>query len=150
MGLGLVSCGPRLPIPAKLLENAANPTTFPFAAQSFTQLVCSARTHPRLVEQSHKRLSALRQTLLYGDLLACDKFDVTGSLDRIKMPVLVTCGTDDKLVPPRFSSVLAASIPGAALQTVDGAGHLVQLEQPHRMAKLLSVFLQTIPFTLGS
>jgi hypothetical protein len=29
---------------------------------------------------------------------------------------------------------------------LEGAGHLVMLEQPHRVAGLLSVFLKVIPF----
>jgi pimeloyl-ACP methyl ester carboxylesterase len=32
----------------------------------------------------------------------------------------------------------------AALQTVDGAGHMVMLEQPHRVAGLLNVFLTSM------
>jgi pimeloyl-ACP methyl ester carboxylesterase len=33
---------------------------------------------------------------------------------------------------------------------MDGAGHLVMLEQPERLAKLISVFLTTIPYTPGA
>lgn len=148
-GLGLIACGARLPIPAPILENAASPSTFMFAAQSLHALTCSPQTPPRLADQHLKRLTALRPTLLYGDLLACDRFDATARLGSLRTPVLVTCGTEDKLTPPRYASALAASIPGAALQTVDGAGHLVMLEQPHRLAKMLSIFLMTIPFTPG-
>ncbi len=148
-GLGLVSSGHRLQVPGVLLENVSNPSTFPFAAQSLHSLMCGPHFPSRLAEENLERLLSLRPTLLYGDLLACLRFDATDWLDSIKVPVLVTCGTEDKLTPPRYSSVLAASIPGAALQTVDGAGHLVMLEQPHRMQKLMSVFLNSIPYVPG-
>lgn len=148
-GLGLVSSGARLPVPTAILENATSSSTFAFAAQSLAALMCGPQTSPRLAEQNARRLATLRHTLLHGDLLACDRFDVTDRLDSIRTPVLVTCGTEDKLTPPRYSSALAASIPGAALQTVDGAGHLVMLEQPRRLAQLLSVFMTTIPFSPG-
>ena len=62
---------------------------------------------------------------------------------------LVICGTDDMLTPRRFSENLAARIPGAALQTIDGAGHLVMLEQPRRIAGLLRLFLTSIPYVPG-
>ncbi len=149
-GLGLVSTGARLPVPASILEGAASPSTAAFAMQDFHNLVCGPQTSASLAEQNLKQLTTVRPTLLYADLLACDRFDVTSRLDSIRTPVLVVCGTEDKLTPPRYSSALAASIPGAALQTIDGAGHLVMLEQPRRLAKLLSVFLTTIPYTPGA
>jgi pimeloyl-ACP methyl ester carboxylesterase len=83
-------------------------------------------------------------------LSACDHFDVTTCLEIIQSPVLVVCGTSDRLTPRRFSENLAQKIAGAALQTIDGAGHLVMLEQPHRVAGLLSFFLKVIPYVPGS
>jgi pimeloyl-ACP methyl ester carboxylesterase len=81
--------------------------------------------------------------------LACDRFDVSGRLEMVKTPTLVVCGKDDKLTPLHFSETLASCIPGAALQTVDEAGHMLILEQPLHLAKLISVFLSTIPYTPG-
>jgi pimeloyl-ACP methyl ester carboxylesterase len=82
-------------------------------------------------------------------LHACDQFDVKTRLDAIRVPALVICGTDDQLTPRRYSEDLAGHIPAAALQTIDGAGHLVMLEQPRRVAGLLSVFLKSIPYLPG-
>ncbi len=56
--------------------------------------------------------------------VACDQFDVTSRLDSIQSPILVLCGTNDQLTPRRFSEKLAEQIPGAALQTIEAAGHL--------------------------
>jgi pimeloyl-ACP methyl ester carboxylesterase len=103
-----------------------------------------------LKDQVFRYLSSIRPTLFHGDLRACDQFDVTSRLEAIRTPVLVVCGTEDQLTPRRFSESLAGQIPGAALQTIDGAGHLVMFEQPRRVAGLLRVFLTTIPFQPGS
>ncbi len=81
--------------------------------------------------------------------VASDQFDVTTRLESIRSPVLVVCGTNDQLSPRRYSESLAGQIPGAALQTIDGAGHLVMLEQPRRVSGLLSVFLKGIPYQPG-
>jgi pimeloyl-ACP methyl ester carboxylesterase len=102
-----------------------------------------------LTAQIFRQLSSIRPTLLHGDLLACDQFDVTSRLENIHIPVLVLCGTDDQLTPRRYSESLAGQIPGAALQIIDGAGHLVMLEQPRRVAGLISVFFKSIPFSPG-
>jgi pimeloyl-ACP methyl ester carboxylesterase len=148
-GLGLISSGARLPVPAEILENAGSSPTFPFAARALQALSVGDHTSPRLAEQTLKRLLSVRPTLLHGDLLACDSFDVADRLGSIQAPVLVICGSADKLTPAHNSVTLAARIPNAALQIVDEAGHLAILEQPTRLAKILSVFLTTIPYTPG-
>jgi len=144
-GIGLISTGARLPIPTLILENAANLSTFPLAIQALQEKSFGSLGDESLKEATFKRLSKMRQTLLLSDWLACDRFDVTGRLESIRTPTLVVCGTDDKLTPPHFSETLASQIPGAALQTIDGAGHMLVLEQPRRLSKLLSIFLATIP-----
>ncbi len=49
---------------------------------------------------------------------------------ELACPTLVSVAEDDILVPPRFSRALAAAIPGAALQTVERAGHCYFWERP--------------------
>ncbi len=148
-GIGLISTGPRLPIASSVLENAANPATFILAVQSLQELMHIPQASKYLKDQTFRHLSSIRPTLFHGDLRACDQFDVTTRLDAIRTPVLVLCGTDDQLTPRRYSESLAGQIHGAALQTIDGAGHLVMLEQPRRVSALLSVFLTAIPFLPG-
>ena len=149
-GTGLISSGARLPIPASVLENAANPATFVLAVQMLVERMHIRVFGTTLKDQVYKRLISNRQTLFHGDLQACSKFNVSASLNVIQSPVLVICGTDDMLTPRRFSETLAGGIPAAALQTIEGAGHQVMLEQPRRVAALLSVFLRTLPYIPGS
>ena len=146
----LISSGPRLPIASSVLENVANPATFILAVQSLLELMHIPQAAKNLKDKTFKHLSSIRPSLFQGDLQACDKFDVTTRLDAIRTPVLVVCGTDDQLAPRRYSENLAGQIPGAALQTIDGAGHLVMFEQPRRVAALMSVFLTAIPYLPGS
>jgi len=148
-GISLISTGPRLPIPSSVLENAVHPSTLPLAIKILQEMSLGSQTPASLKGTAFERQAATRQTLLLSDLLACDRFNVTDRLDAIHTPTLVVCGTDDKLTPIRFSKTLASRIPGAALQTVDGAGHMLVLEQPRRLARLISVFLATIPYLPG-
>ena len=148
-GTALISSGARLPIASSILENCSNPATFLLAVQSFHDLMRISSSAANIKEQAMKRLSSIRQTLFQGDLRACDQFDVSARLEAIESSALVVCGAEDKLTPQHFSETLAERINGAALQIIDGAGHLVMLEQPHRVAGLLSVFLLTIPSLPG-
>jgi pimeloyl-ACP methyl ester carboxylesterase len=148
-GIGLISTGACLPIPSSVIENAANQSTLLLAIKSLQEMSFGSHPSVNLDEISFKRLTNVRQPLLLGDLVACNRFNITGRLGAIRSPALVVCGTEDKLTPIRFSELLSSRIPGAALQTVEGAGHMLILEQPGRLAKLISVFLATIPYSPG-
>jgi pimeloyl-ACP methyl ester carboxylesterase len=148
-GIGLVSTGANLPIPPAVIENAANPSTLPIALRILLDLSFGPQTTEKIKELVANRLAGVRQTLLLGDLLACDRFTLAGQLDSVRTPVLVIGGTQDRLTPMHFSKSLSSRIPNAALQTVEGASHMLLLEQPHQLAKLISVFLLTVPYSPG-
>jgi pimeloyl-ACP methyl ester carboxylesterase len=148
-GIGLISTGPSLPIPPLVIENAANQSTLPLAIDFLQEMSLGSQASANLKGIVFKRLTETRQIILLDDLLACNRFNLDDRLEAIRTPVLVVCGTEDKLTPPRFSKILSRRIPGAALQTVDGAGHMLVLEQPRRLAKLTSVFMATVPYVLG-
>jgi len=149
-GLGLLSCGTRLPLPGVLLENASNPTTHLKMLQSLTTVLFSTQTDHGIITQTSQMLAKTRPAVLHGDLLACSTFDVTNSLEGLYAPTLILCGTEDRITPLHLAKGLSNAIPDAALQTIDGAGHAVMLEQPRRVAALLSVFLKTIPYLPGT
>ncbi|HTX92059.1 MAG TPA: alpha/beta hydrolase [Anaerolineales bacterium] len=148
-GIALICSGPRLPVQTAILENAAAAATLPLAVKLLQEISFGSQAQADLKEAFSRRLLACRQSLLLGDLVACDRFDATNRLSDVRSPTLVVSGTEDKITPPRFSEALASQIPGAALQTVDGAGHQLILEQPRRLAKLINIFLSTIPYGPG-
>lgn len=78
--------------------------------------------------------------VLYGDLLAAQRFDARSLLGAIRVPALVVHGSDDQLVGAAEAQALAAGIAGARFVSVDGAGHVPQLEQPARVHELLTSF----------
>jgi len=149
-GIVLIASGERLPMPSSILENAATPSTFQLAVQALQEAAFGPHAKASLKELFARRLSDSRPTLLYHDLLACDGFDLGQRLAAIHIPTLVICGTADRICPLRYAEHLARSIPGAALQTVDDAGHMVMLEQPRRVAGLLNLFMTTLPYQAGA
>jgi 3-oxoadipate enol-lactonase len=58
----------------------------------------------------------------------------------IRAPTLVVTGTEDNVVDARNSSLLAERIPGARLEQVERAGHLVFWERPDELATVLEEF----------
>jgi pimeloyl-ACP methyl ester carboxylesterase len=85
-------------------------------------------------------------------ILACDEstrrdapaalldLDLTDDLERIALPTLVVCGTADLITPPSESRRIARRIPGARLELVDGAGHMLMLERSDALDSLIADF----------
>ena len=63
------------------------------------------------------------------------------ALPRLDLPVVVLCGTDDRVTPPDRSREMAQLIPGARLELVEGAGHMLPREHPEIVARALRALL---------
>jgi len=148
-GLGLIGGGPRLQVHPEILANSANPTTFHNAVDLIVNGSFSPSASPRLVKLATGRMAEMRPSVLNGDLLACDAFDVTADLHRIQQPALVLCGADDRMTPVRFSQFLASAIQRAQLKVIPEAGHMVQLEKPAEVSAALVEFLDGVPYQAG-
>lgn len=140
-GLAILAGGERLPISPLILENAAVPFALPLAIRRLMEQMAGPQTRGHVLEALEAQLSANRPSVLYGDLLACESFRAKRGLFRLHLPVLIVYGSEDHFVLPAYSRSLAAKLPNAALQSMDGAGHLFIAEQPHRVASLLHLFL---------
>ena len=149
IGLGLVATGARLHIQPELLADASSPATFNqtvdfLVSHSFTQ-----QASPGLVRLAAKRLAQIRPGVLYGDLLASASFDRMDRLGKIFQPVIILCGAEDEMTPVRSSQILLDLIPGAELELIPRAGHMVMLEQPEVVARALQTFLNRLVFVPG-
>lgn len=60
---------------------------------------------------------------------------------ELTMPVRVIWGEDDTWIPVDRAHRLAAAIPGAELELVPGAGHLIQLDAPEALTASLARWL---------
>ncbi len=149
LGLGLISTGARLRVHPEILSYAIDRTTFHKAAELLVSFSFSSHAPERLVELASRRMLDTRQSVLYGDLLACDHFDMLDQLGSIQQSTLVICGSDDQLTPLRYAQYLSRNIPHAQLEVVQDAGHMVMLEQPQQIADSLLSFLIDISYHPG-
>jgi pimeloyl-ACP methyl ester carboxylesterase len=150
LGLGLVGSSPRLRVHPEIQGNAGNPTTVHKAIDMIIAGSFSPDTPRRLVELAQARMAETRPSVLYGDFMACDAFDMTEQASAISQPALILCGADDRMTPVRGSQFLAGALQGSRLVVIPGAGHMVMLEKPQEVADELAAFLQTIPYQAGS
>jgi pimeloyl-ACP methyl ester carboxylesterase len=57
------------------------------------------------------------------------------------IPVLIVWGARDPIIPVRHGEDTHRTLPGSQLEVFDGAGHMLQLEQPGRFVTVLERFL---------
>ena len=139
-GLVLVATGARLRVAPAILERIRS--DFEGAVEVITRFAWSPQAKPALTELGRRALLETGPDVLFGDFAACDRFDVMERLGEIETPTLVIAGTADQLTPPKYARFLAEHITGAHLTIIEGAGHMVMLEQPVEVAKAAGEFLE--------
>jgi pimeloyl-ACP methyl ester carboxylesterase len=149
LGLCLVGSGARLRVAPAILESASDPTTFAVAIHLVVNYSFAPQTNARLKELASQRMEETRPSVLYGDFLACDAFNITDQLSQVRVPTFILCGGLDKMVPLKYSEFLRDNITGAQMEILPNAGHMLMLEQPDQTADKLSSFLNMIPFQPG-
>jgi 3-oxoadipate enol-lactonase len=70
------------------------------------------------------------ESIAAASLGMAERPDSTEDLPNIAVPTLVITASGDKLIPPEATAPMADAIPGAQLVTLEGAGHLSNLEAP--------------------
>ena len=101
--------------------------------------------HPATLEQLVEPwLGERGQPAFYRQIAQADQRytdEVEGHYGTIEIPVLVCWGADDAWIPAERGRELAARIPGARLELIPGAGHLVQEDAPAALTAALLAFL---------
>lgn len=149
LGLGLVGSGARLRVAPAILQSAANPSTFETTIHLIVEHSFSPQAEPRLKELAAERLKETRPSILYGDFLACDEYNVTDQLLKVSAPTYILCGSLDKMAPLKYSEFMRDHITGAQMDILPNAGHMLMLEQPDQTADKLGSFINTLSYKPG-
>jgi pimeloyl-ACP methyl ester carboxylesterase len=68
-----------------------------------------------------------------------------GLAARVRVPVLIPWGNQDRNKPPSEAQTLQQLLPGSTLIRFDSAGHYVHEEQPDGVAQAIEAWLATLP-----
>jgi len=139
-GLVLVGSGARLRVAPAILEGLRS--DFESSVDVITRFSWSSDAPPTLMELGRQALREAGPDVLWGDLAACDRFDVMKQVGEIRAPTLVVAGAADQLTPLKYARFLAESIPGARMAIIEGAGHMMMLERPVEVVKAIREFLR--------
>jgi non-heme chloroperoxidase len=89
--------------------------------------------------------SSLPPEAFTGSVVGFLDMDLRAGLRTVNVPTLVVAGSRDRLIPLRLARETAASIPGAGLVVLDGAGHEIMMERHAELERLIRDFVADLP-----
>jgi pimeloyl-ACP methyl ester carboxylesterase len=133
-----------VPMPAVTVQLFAEAATLPpeVALRRFVENALAADAPAELVQQLFDLRTANPLDPAGWQAQAAAGIGFAGVNGAIGAPTLLVTGTEDNVVDPRNSDVLAERIPGAEVERLEGAGHLFFWEQPDAFVKIVESFLQ--------
>jgi pimeloyl-ACP methyl ester carboxylesterase len=70
--------------------------------------------------------------------------DATATLAALTVPVLLLCGAQDGWSPPERHLAICRIVQDGQLQIIEGAGHMLPMEQPRIMAQAIRAWMQRV------
>lgn len=111
-----------------------------FAAESFI-------TKKDVIAEVREIMVNTTEKSVIKTLLALSKRKETCStLCKIKVPVLILVGEEDKITPPEAAQFMQNEIHGSVMSVIENAGHLSNLENPDQFNEQLIKFLEKIKY----
>jgi pimeloyl-ACP methyl ester carboxylesterase len=141
-GLILVATGARLRVLPAILDGILTDTDA--TLDLVTRYAWGANAPQQMVQLGRTQMAEADPHVVANDYAACNAFDVMDRVGQIAVPTLALGGTVDQMTPPKYLAYLAEKIPGARLAMIEGAGHMVMLEQPDLVAQHIGQFLTAI------
>jgi pimeloyl-ACP methyl ester carboxylesterase len=143
-GIVLVGTGVRLRVFPMILNGIKD--NFEETVRKINQLSYSRKAPPVFIERGISDMMRCRPEVLYGDYLACDRFDIMNEVEKIDLPTLVLCGDEDELTPAKYSQFIHSRIKGSKLEILPNAGHMVMMESPDAFNERIREFMTTPTF----
>jgi len=141
-GIVLVATGARLRVTPRILEGIK--ADYMKTTKLIVDYALSPAAPDWLRKTALNELQLVRPEVVLGDFEACDKFDRMREVQRIGLPTLIICGSEDKLTPVKYSEYLNRNISGSRLVVIRGAGHMVTIERPDQVNDEIEMFLNCL------
>jgi len=118
-----------------------------YAEESLKNLFAPASFQARKQEVTfiHQAILSTPAGVICQTLQAlADRKESCDYLPKVKIPVCVIVGSEDKITPPPVAQKIADGIAGSKLRVIENAGHLTNMEAPDEFNKVVLEFLNHI------
>lgn len=97
---------------------------------------------PDLIDEVYKTVNDRHNVIrLLAMAKSAIRHNMKTDLHKIKMPVSLIWGRNDKITPPEVAEEFNELLPDSELQWIDRCGHAPMMEHPHEFNRLLKDFL---------
>jgi len=141
-GIVLIGTGCKLKVLPSILDGLL--TNFEETVAMINRYAFSKFTDEEMIQLGASEMVKTPPSVLHGDFLACDRFNICNKLTNILHPTLILCGEDDQLTPVKYSKFLSENIPNSNLQIFPEAGHMVMLEKPDEINEAIHQFASSL------
>ena len=141
-GLILIGSGARLRVSSEIFQGIE--ANFEATASQLVQWCYGPGTSDKVIKWGLEQLLTEQPEVMLDDFKACNEFDRLSKISSIKHPALVVCGSEDIMTPPKYSHYLADNLLRATLRIIEGAGHMVMVEDAFRVNASILKFLATL------
>jgi pimeloyl-ACP methyl ester carboxylesterase len=138
-GLVLIGSGARLRVNSEIFQGLE--ADFEATAAQLVRWCYGSGSSDKLLKWGLEQLLAERPEVILDDFRACNEFNRLDQISGTKQPAVVICGREDTMTPPEYSQYLAEHLQRATLRIIDGAGHMVMVENPFKVNATILKFL---------
>ncbi len=139
-GLILIGTGAKLAVLPAILEGIRLNKSE--TVRHIVDIAFSKTTSPQMKDMAFDEMMLCSEEAIFRDFYACNSFNVIDRIAEIKAPVLIICGRDDLLTPPKYADLLHRSLADSRLSLIEGAGHMVMLEKPDEVNREIEEFVK--------
>lgn len=137
----LIGTGARLRVHPQALEMFRKMAEGEIEAK-FEPWAFAENTPAHILAEGEREWAMTNPRVRYLDLKACDKFDIMEKVEKIQLPALIICGTEDRLTPVKYSEYLHKKIMESKIEIIPKAGHMVMVEAPGQLGRAITKFLK--------
>ena len=132
-----------LPFRSTLTERSFSPRTMAELRASFAMQTDNASKIPEFVMRDFLRRTSSKEFVVRRSMqsMLTQRHTLEGKLGRVRMPVLLVWGTNDRIVPYALAARMQQEMPQAQLVTLHGCGHLGIVECRDRALPAIVQFL---------
>jgi 3-oxoadipate enol-lactonase len=151
-GLVLIGCGAVFSEPGRAAFRAMRDAAAARGLAAIADTAMARLFGASFREQHPELMAARRAAFLRTDpqtfAAACTALatlDITAQAGRIVQPALLLAGSEDQATPPAMAQDLAARLPAARFERLDGLAHVPQLQDPRGVAEAILRFMKDLP-----
>jgi pimeloyl-ACP methyl ester carboxylesterase len=141
-GIILIGTGAKLKVNPSVFELLDN--DFEGYIEALGTFMFHDSASEEMVDASKHEVRKCSPRIIQRDFELCNEFDIMQEISSIHLPTLIIVGAEDVMTPVKYANYLHQKIEGSSLRIIEGAGHMVMLEQDRAVNSAIANWAMTL------